>query len=486
MRWQESNYNIRVPLTRNRALLFNTLSRGLCLLDADELAFLDQVPDTGGAVDQVLAGQLAGQGFLVRHGTDELAIVKGRYDRQRYDPGAVTVTVCPTLACNFGCDYCFQGADKSVQKMSAAVQDGIVALYRRLLVQLPKLHTLRAMWYGGEPLLKPAVIHNLARQFIDINKERGINFSASMISNGSKLDRAMAEALYGCGLRSVQITLDGARPDHDARRHYLSGKGSYRRIIENVKSWIYDFPIHVDLRVNIDERNKVGVKALIDDLAEQGLACLPNLKMYFAPVESITQGCHAIADKMVGKIQYGLLEAELVRYAFERGLAELPYPPSFMGICSALRPFDFIVVPNGDVHKCWDTVSFPEKKIGSVFDLEALFTNHSPAQREWEQFNPFGNATCRSCKILPNCASFCAHKFVNAEETLGEASLPCPSLKYSINEKIVLRAEKQGFITKDDYTPEMIQTEPLSLCAEVFVKDHYLHKAAPAAYAHNG
>src|SRR5262249_49495910 len=31
MRWQESNYNIRVPLTRNRALLFNTLSRGLCL-----------------------------------------------------------------------------------------------------------------------------------------------------------------------------------------------------------------------------------------------------------------------------------------------------------------------------------------------------------------------------------------------------------------------------------------------------------------------
>jgi len=24
------------------------------------------------------------------------------------------------------------------------------------------------------------------------------------------------------------------------------------------------------------------------------------------------------------------------------------------------------------------------------------------------------------------------------------------------------------------------------LCAEVFVKDHYLHKAAPAAYAHNG
>ena len=175
-----------------------------------------------------------------------------------------------------------------------------------------------------------------------------------------------------------------------------------------------------------------------------------------------------------------------MRYAFERGLADLPYPPSFMGICSALRPFDFIVVPNGDVHKCWDTVSFPEKKIGSVFDLDALFAKPSQAHREWDQFNPFDNATCRSCKILPNCASFCAHKFVNADETLGEASLPCPSLKYSINEKIVLRAEKEGYITKDDYTAEMIQTQPLSLCAEVFVKEHYLRKTAPVAAALHG
>jgi uncharacterized protein len=476
MTMRESAYNIRVPLLNGRALLFNSLSRGLCMLEAEEVEILDRVAEAAGDAHRILVQQLTGQGFVVREGTDEVATVRKQYEARRYDPGAVTVTVCPTLACNFGCDYCFQGADKPAQKMAASVQDQVVELYRRILDRLPGLHTLRAMWYGGEPLANPAAIESLSRRFIEINRERGINYSASMISNGSLMDRAMAERLYALGLRSVQITLDGARADHDARRHYLSGRGSYDRIIQNIRSWVYDFPIHIDMRVNIDERNRDGVVSLIDDLADQGLANLPNLRMYFAPVESITKGCHAIADKMMQKVQYGQLESMLVRYAYERGLAELPYPPSFMGICSALRPFDFIVVPTGDVHKCWDTVSFPEKKVGSVFDMDALFSNPSLAQREWAEFNPFDNATCRSCKILPNCASFCAHKFVNAEETVGEASLPCPSLKYSINEKIVLRAEKEGYITRADYDPAMIKTDPGTLCSEVFIKEHYLKR----------
>jgi hypothetical protein len=65
---------------------------------------------------------------------------------------------------------------------------------------------------------------------------------------------------------------------------------------------------------------------------------------------------------------------------------------------------------------------------------------------------------------------------VNAAHTTGEAALPCPSLKYSINEKIILRAEKEGYITEDDYTQEMIRTDPAALCSEVFNKNEYLAK----------
>src|SRR5690606_36918305 len=286
------------------------------------------------------------------------------------------------------------------------------------LDRLPGLHTLRSMWYGGEPLLRPKIIYDLADRLIEVSRQRSIDYSAAMISNGSRMTRDVAEQLYSRGLRKVQITLDGGRDDHDARRHYLSKKGSYDTIIANVKQWVYDIPIHIDLRVNIDVRNRDGIRALIDDLVAAGLSHLPNLKMYLAPVESVTLGCYSVADKMTKNLKFDQLESSMLRYAFENGPADLPYVPQFMGICAELKPHDFIVVPNGDVHKCWDTVSSSGKRIGTVFEMDALFESKSLLQQQWDSFDPFEHDTCRSCNILPNCSSFCAHKLINTCDAL--------------------------------------------------------------------
>jgi uncharacterized protein len=329
------------------------------------------------------------------------------------------------------------------------------------------------MWYGGEPLIKKNVIFTLSERLNAITRRRKVNSTASMVSNGYMLDRAVATRLFDLGLRMVQVTLDGSQPYHDQRRALLSKKGTYEKIVGNMREWIEDVQIKVNLRVNIDERNKDDIGALIDDLAERGFAHRPNFKMYFAPVESVTRGCHSVADKMLRKRQYGGLEADLYVKAFRQGLAELPYPAHFIGVCSAMRTNDFIVVPCGSVYKCWDTVSFADQKIGTVFELDALFRNKSIEQLTWDSFDPFSHQTCRNCKILPNCAGFCAHKFINATETAGEAALPCPSLKYSIKEKLVHKAVAEGHITAADYDPEMIRTDPLELCTEVFRKEDY-------------
>jgi len=124
-----------------------------------------------------------------------------------------------------------------------------------------------------------------------------------------------------------------------------------------------------------------------------------------------------------------------------------------------------VVVPNGDVHKCWDTVSMPEQRVGSVFDLSALASDKRALR--WTDWSPFENAVCRSCKLLPNCAGSCAHKFVNSDQTRGEAAyLPCPSWKYNINEKLLVMAERSGAITSDDYDQDETRTDPRSLSPE--------------------
>jgi uncharacterized protein len=133
----------------------------------------------------------------------------------------------------------------------------------------------------------------------------------------------------------------------------------------------------------------------------------------------------------MSKTDYGQMEAELTMYVYDAGLTALPYPRRFLGVCGAVRPNGFVIVPNGDIHKCWDTVSMPGHSVGSIFDTPALETDKRVLQ--WVQWTPFSNDTCSSCKLLPNCAGSCAHKFINSDQTFGEAaSLPCPSWKYNI------------------------------------------------------
>lgn len=464
MALKQSIYNHRVPLKEGRALLYNALSRSLSLLEPEDLAELEALaahhaPKTLSAN----MSEFVRQGFAVRSDVDEVAIVAQLYEQARFNSRAINFIVCSTLACNFGCDYCFQGIDKPMEVMPTGVQDGIVAMFEHLLDQRPELNQVQFVWYGGEPLVKKKIIYYLADRLIPIAQARGVSFGATMVSNGYLMDRNTAEALYQRGLRAVQITLDGSRDMHDARRHLLSKRGTYDRILDNLQSWIDLLPIHVQIRVNIDARNKDDIRNLIDDLAERGFARKPNFKMYFSPVESVTQGCDGVHEKMMRKLDYGQLEVDLYRYAWDQGLADVPYAPRFLGICSALRANDFILVPNGDIHKCWDTVSFPAKRVGNIFDDIDILASPDPNKAVWDSFNPFDNEICRSCKLLPNCSGYCAHKFIYPTDSQGESILPCPSIKYSINERLVMRAERDGFITASDYSQDAIRTDPYQL-----------------------
>ena len=88
-------------------------------------------------------------------------------------------------------------------------------------------------------------------------------------------------------------------------------------------------------------------------------------------------------------------------------------------------------------------------------------------------------AICSTCKILPNCTSYCAHKFVYAHDSKGDSVLPCPSIKYSLNERLVLRAEKEGFIGPEDYTEEMIRTNPYELTPRMHTQESMLQGRVP-------
>ena len=459
-----SKYNISVPLKTGRRLVYNSLSGASAVLGVNETIALKEV-ERGTSQDELSAQVLAELeygGFIVADDVDELKSLERAYNAHRFDPRQATLTIAPTMACNFGCDYCFQGQDKPNETMSSEVQDAIVNMIAHAN---PVLRNVGVAWYGGEPLLRKHVIESLSDRLISACKSKGFSYSASIVTNGYLLDVETAGTLASRGVTTAQITIDGTPEIHDTRRHLLGGQGSFERIVSNLCDVVDVVPMTYSIRINIDDRNAKNIRELLDRMAGLGLGHRTNLKVYFAPIEAITEGCYVVEDVALGKSRYGELEAELYRYVYDAGLTALPYPPRFHGTCAAVRPGGIVILPNGDLHKCWDTVSQPDRKVGTIFRLAELAENELVGK--WLRWTPFDNHTCRNCKLLPNCAGACAYKFIHADATRGEAAvLPCPSWKYNINERLLQRAEAVGEIARDEWDPVEVRTDPRELCSD--------------------
>ncbi|HYO56585.1 hypothetical protein [Archangium sp.] len=175
--------------------------------------------------------------------------------------------------------------------------------------------------------------------------------------------------------------MTGDKPYHDSRRHLLSGGGTFEKILHNLQEVAEAVPqLRLNIRVNIDHRNQNHIQSLVDRLHDAGLAGRQTFRLYFAPVEAMTVGCHSVEGMCMSKQDYGQLEAGLHRYAFDKGLTSLPYPPRFHGTCGAVRPTGFVVIPTGAIHKCWDTVTLPQYAVGSIFDMEATVRSEQSAR----------------------------------------------------------------------------------------------------------
>ncbi|MFM6437744.1 MAG: radical SAM protein, partial [Microcystis panniformis] len=122
---------------------------------------------------------------------------------------------------------------------------------------LPRNITL----FGGEPLLaenRSTIEYILERAFASGKA----NFSA--ITNGTELE-AYQDLLAPDKISWLQITLDGIPQEHDKRRIYADGKGSYEKIAQNITRAL-DLGVRVAVRMNIDRNNVNKLPDLADEI----------------------------------------------------------------------------------------------------------------------------------------------------------------------------------------------------------------------------
>lgn len=388
-----SRFNVRTTGPDGNARYANTRSGVVVQVDAEADAFLrGETPAPEHLVDV-----LRETGLGVHPDADEIADVFADYELARNE-NTLALTISPTVACNLRCDYCFE-VDHPNRRQSDADIDAIIRLVRREIAERSP-RTFDVTWFGGEPLLHMAAIERLSKAFIGLASFSGVAYSASIITNGTRLTTDVARRLRACRVASAQITLDGGRSTHDLLRVDGQGRGSFDAVLAGIEAAAG--ALDVRLRIHADHRTARTIPRLIDELRERRLT---DLSIAFVRIEppGIFEPAGPVAKRFMTAAEFARHEVEWLRAARDAGFSVTQTIDSDHGPtpCMAVNPHHYSIEPGGLVNRCYADVAGREPA-GRVDDAGRVEIDDRP----WREYLP-ADLGCAECAYLPLCVGGC-------------------------------------------------------------------------------
>ena len=155
------------------------------------------------------------------------------------------VVWCATKTCNLDCPRCPSDACRESIPGELTTDEA-----RALIDDLSSFRVPALLITGGEPLVRPDV-PDLAEHAT----AKGIRVSVS--TNGTLIDRAMAERLAHAGVRDLGISVEGDEETHD---RFRGRRGAWRETLRGIRN-AREAGISVGLRFTVTGDN-------VDDLSE--------------------------------------------------------------------------------------------------------------------------------------------------------------------------------------------------------------------------
>lgn len=374
------------------------------------------------------------RGYLTLMSTDEevgyLARLVKKIHRNAVR-NAPSYIFMPTYNCNLRCGYCFQDHMRTnpafrhlLRTITPEMVDRIVAAYPSIEASHgiePGQQVHRSVgFFGGEPLL--AENRPVVQYIMDKTRELGTaRFWA--VSNATELE-AYEDLLGPGGIEDVQITMDGPPEEHDKRRIYADGSGSFERIARNLDRCL-DRGVSVSLRMNIDRGNIGQLPALADTIVARGWEGRRGFSCYTAP---ITNSERTITLKQIKEKYFDSWELDQaiddlrerhpamrvigrpddkmvarVRKLFDQHATTPDIKSAFCGAHTSMYIFDAF----GDIYACWERTGDASIRIGRVLDGGHVEINEA-MNRLWRTRTPASNPVCRKCRYNLHCGGGCA------------------------------------------------------------------------------
>lgn len=377
------------------------------------------------------ADALYKEGIIVNKDLNELEQIVFRAKQKQFAVGQKSfgMVIAPTMACNYNCPYCFEGAAKEqCAVMSQQVMDAIVKAWRFKLEGTLGIEEARITWFGGEPLLTyDRVIVPLQTRLVELCREKNIAFGASIITNGYFLTEEKYDFLFGSGVvKFVQITIDGTEKEYCKRKGTTAE--AYHRVINNIlnlSKYCTDNKLKtkINIRVNIDKSNYEDIKRVVDYLRQDDRY---GKNIVYTPARLRDYDFCKELDSYCTTDEY-----ERLQYDFEDYVEK---PPRIIEpkttFCGQHCMNVFCVGANGDLYKCEHDFGIKEHAVGNI--STGLTYNKYFADFMYQPLPE----KCNTCVILPVCMGGCPHRRLMTGQNF-ECEHTVENMKRSVNRYIL-------------------------------------------------
>jgi uncharacterized protein len=239
---------------------------------------------------------------------------------------------------------------------------------------------------------------------------------------------------------SIEITLDGTSEYHDKRRILKNGKGSFEIIYKNIME-LCNCDLgncNISIRCNVDNENIDSISPLLHKFNRDGLH--KKINFYVAPIHSWGNDANKSSLK---KEDFANYEIEWLLEMKELGF-NVNYLPKRKDMnCIGTSEDGELIDPYGGIYHCSEFSLVENYKVNNknkheISSLEKNFKDQIVKNSRSNLYNIYNkieknNYPCMDCSVFPLCLGGCPKEW-------SEGRKPCPSFKYNIEKRVLLKA----------------------------------------------
>ena len=295
--------------------------------------------------------------------------------------------------CNMRCSYYYQNKlhnDKSSINVTQVID------FITTVVKENNYKNLDICFIGGEPLLYYKQLLKIATE---INKKlckKPITFS--VVTNGLLLcNEQLLQELINAHVYSYQITLDGAKDDHDKMRYTKNHEGTFDTIFQNMKmiqDKYKDINISINCNISISNFNRINQFILF--MKKSGI----HFPMSFSLVFDVPGNkSYALKARSSAWLNTHICALEH-GYTFEPFYRDL-----YLG-CAMTQKNYHIIGADNCLYKCINAVGNEKFLLTPIKDYGQTSYN--------AKLQPFldykvNNKECENCEFYPVCYGGCPY-----------------------------------------------------------------------------